>query len=92
MEEIKRIAATTLTDTESELYKNSTGAIVKTILLYNSNSLEKEVTLSLDGVAFLFALKSKETKIISSPLVTNSIKGSGAGVNIHISGIQLGGA
>ena len=91
MEE-KRLAAKTLTDSEESLYNNSAGAIVKTILLHNSNSEEKEVTLKLDGVAFLFALKSKETKIISSPLVTNSIRASGAGVNIHISGIQLGGA
>lgn len=91
MEEI-RIAAKTLTDSEESLYNNSAGAIVKTILLHNSNGEDKEVTLKLDGVAFLFVLNSKETKILSSPLVTNSIKGSGAGVNIHISGIQLGGA
>jgi hypothetical protein len=88
MEE-KRLAAKILTDNEESLYNNSVGAIVKTILLHNSNSEEKEVTLKLDSVAFLFTLNSKETKIISSPLVTNSIKGSGAGVNIHISGIQL---
>lgn len=91
MEE-KRLAAKTLTDNEESLYNNSAGAIVKTILLHNSNNEEKEVTLKLDGVAFLFVLNSQETKILSSPLVTNSIKGSGAGVNIHISGIQLGGA
>lgn len=88
----KRLAAKTLTDNEESLYNNSDGAIVKTILLHNSNNAEKEVTLKLDGVAFLFALNSKETKILSSPLVTNSIKASGAGINIHISGIQLGGA
>ena len=88
MEE-KRLAAKTLTDNEESLYNNSTGAIVKTILLHNSNHEEKEVTLKLDGVAFLFTLNSKETKILSTPIVTNSIKGSGAGVNIHISGIQL---
>lgn len=91
MEEI-RIVAKALTDNEESLYHNSSGAVIKTILLHNSNSEEKEVTLKLDGVAFLFVLNSKETKILSSPLVTNSIKGSGAGVNIHISGIQLGGA
>ena len=42
----KRIAAKTLTDTEESLYTNSAGAIVKTILLHNSNSEEKEVTLN----------------------------------------------
>lgn len=88
MEE-KRLTAKTLTDNEESLYKNSAAAIVKTILLHNSNNEEKEVTLKLDGVAFLFTLNSKETRILSTPMVTNSIKGSGAGVNIHISGIQL---
>ena len=88
MEE-KRLAAKTLTDNEDSLYNNSAGAIVKTILLHNSNNEEKEVTLKLDGVAFLFTLNSKETRILSTPIVANSIKGSGAGVNIHISGIQL---
>ncbi|MBD7914206.1 hypothetical protein H9660_03515 [Clostridium sp. Sa3CUN1] len=92
MEEVKRIAATTLTDTETELYKNSNGSIVKTILLYNSNSSEKQVTLNLDGVTFLFTLNSNEFKVIDTPIMTNSIKGKGQGVNIHITGIQLGGA
>ena len=88
MKEI-RIAAKTLNDNEESLYNNSAGAIVKTILLHNPNSGEKEVTLKLDSVAFLFILNSKETKIINSPVITNSIKATGAGVNIHISGIQL---
>lgn len=91
MEE-KRLAAKTLTDSEESLYNNSAGAIVKTILLHNSNDEQKEVALNFDGVAFLFTINSKETRTLSSPLVTNSIRASGAGVNIHISGIQLGGA
>lgn len=88
MEEV-RIVAKTLTDSEESLYNNSAGAIIKTVLLHNSNSEDKEVTLNFDGVTFLFTINSKETKTLSSPLVTNSIKASGAGVNIHISGIQL---
>ena len=88
MEE-KRIVAKTLTDTEESLYNNSDGAIVKTILLYNSNAIEKEVTLNIDGVAFLFKLSTKETKLLNSPLVVNSFKAKGAGINIHISAIQL---
>lgn len=88
MEEI-RIAAKTLTDNEESLYNSSDGAIVKTILLYNPNDSQKEVTLKLDSVAFLFTLNSKETKILSTPIVTNSIVAKGATVNIHISGIQL---
>lgn len=85
----KRIVAKTLTDTEESLYTNSAGAIVKTILLHNSNATEKEVTLNIDGVTFLFRLSTKETKILNSPLVVNSFKAKGAGINIHISGIQL---
>ena len=84
-----RIAAKTLTDSEESLYNNSNGAIVKTILLYNSNSENKEVTLNFDGVTFLFNINSKETRIINSPIITNSIKVIGEGINIHISGIQL---
>ena len=84
-----RIAAKTLTDSEESLYNNSNGAIVKTILLYNSNSENKEVTLNFDGVTFLFNINSKETRIINSPIIANSIKVIGEGINIHISGIQL---
>ena len=84
-----RIAAKTLTDSEESLYNNSNGAIVKTILLYNSNSENKEVTLNFDSVTFLFNINSKETRIINSPIITNSIKVIGEGINIHISGIQL---
>lgn len=88
MEEI-RITAKTLTDNEESLYNSSAGAIVKTILLYNPNGSQKEVTLKIDSVAFLFTLNSKESKILSTPIVTNSIVAKGATVNIHISGIQL---
>jgi hypothetical protein len=88
LEEI-RITAKTLTDNEESLYNSSAGAIVKTILLYNPNDSQKEVTLKIDSVAFLFTLNSKESKILSTPIVTNSIVAKGATVNIHISGIQL---
>ncbi len=85
----KRLAAKTLTDSEEVLYNNSNGAIVKTILLYNSNETGKEVTLNIDGVTFLFNLESKENKLLNNPLVVNSLKAKGAGINIHISAIQL---
>lgn len=88
MEE-KRLAAKTLSDSEESLYNNSSGAIVKTILLHNPSSEDKEVTLNFDGVTFLFTLNSKETKLLSTPIVTNSIVAKGAAINIHISGIQL---
>jgi len=92
MEEIIRIVATTLTDTEQTLYSNIDGAIVKTIALNNTDDTDIEVTLNIDGVAFLIPLGSKETKIISSVMVVNNLKATGDGVNIHVSGIQLGGA
>ena len=89
MEEFIILANKTLSAQEENLYSNSKGAIVKTILLHNSNSEEKEVTLKLDSVTFLFTLNSKETKILSTPIVTNSIVAKGSAINIHISGIQL---
>jgi len=89
MEQIIRIKATTLTDTEQTLYSNTIGAIVKTIMLHNTNSTDTEVTLSVDGVIFVFTLTTKETKIIDTHIVANSIKGLGLGVNIHVSGLQL---
>lgn len=89
MEEIIRLAAKTLTDNEEILYSNTTGSIVKTIILYNTNSNEKEVTLNLDGVTFLFKLSSNEVKLIDGPIVTNLIKAKGVGINIHVSAIQI---
>lgn len=92
MEEFARLVAGSITvDEEVEVYSNVNGAIVKTIMLYNSNADAKEITLNLDGVIFSFSLNSKETKIISESIVTNLIKVTGNGINIHISGIQLGG-
>jgi len=92
VEEIKRLYAGSLAVTEKTLYNNVNGAIVKTIALNNTNLSDTEVTLSIDGVTFLIPLEAKETKILSSVMVVNDLKASGDGVNIHVSGIQLGGA
>nr|UVN08418.1 MAG: hypothetical protein [Bacteriophage sp.] len=89
MEEYKRIAAATLTDSETTLYTNSKGAIVKTILMYNTTAEEVETTLSLDSVVFMFKIAAKETVIVDKAILTNLLKAKGKGVNIHISGIQL---
>lgn len=91
MEEIKRIAATILTDTETELYNDVNGAVIKTIMIHNTDIAEKEVTLDIDSVIFLFKLNAGETKILDSPIVVNNLKAKGEKINIHISGIQLGG-
>ena len=89
MEEITRFVATSLTDTEQELYNNVSGGVITTIMLYNPNAESTDVTLSLDGVIFIFTLLTKETRIIDTHIVTNLIKATGNLVNIHISGIQL---
>ena len=89
MEQIVRLNATTLTATEQTLYTNTIGALVKTIMLHNPNAETTEVTLSIDGVIFIFTLTTKETKIIDTHIVTNLISATGLGVNIHLSGLQL---
>ena len=88
MEEYKVISATTLTGVEQQIYQNSYGAIIKTILLYANGSENTKATLSFDGVAFDFDLTG-DTKVISTPVFTKVIKASGSGVNIHITGLQL---
>lgn len=89
MEEIIRITAKALGAAEEVLYNNSSGVVTKTIMMHNSADTDKEVTLKLDSVTFSFKLIGKETRIIDTPIVTNLIKAAGAGINIHISGIQL---
>ena len=88
MEEYKIIKATTLTEAEQTLYSNSSGVIVKTIVLQSTNPTTTKATLSFDGVAFNFELGSDVTKF-EGPIMTNVIKGSGDGVNVHITGLQL---
>lgn len=89
MEDYKRIAATTLTATETTLYTDSKGSILKTILMHNTTSAEVEVTLSIDSVIFIFKIAAKETLILDKVILTNILKAKGNGVNIHVSGIQL---
>ena len=89
MEDYKRIVATTLTASETTLYTDSKGAILKTILMHNTTLAEVEVTLSLDGVIFIFKIAAKETMMVDKAILINNLKAKGNGVNIHISGIQL---
>ena len=88
MEEYKIIKATTLTEAEQTLYSNSSGVIVKTIVLQSTKPTTTKATLSFDGVAFNFELGSDVTKF-EGPIMTKAIKGSGNGVNVHITGLQL---
>ncbi len=86
MEEYKLMAAT-LTDTEQTIYNTSSGMIIKSILL-QSTTTNKQATLQFDGVAFNFNL-NEDTTIISTPIMTKSIIGSGSGINVHITALQL---
>ena len=88
MEEYKVISATTLTEAEQQIYQNSYGAIIKTILLYANGSESTKATLSFDGVAFNFDLDSSVMKF-DGPIMTKEIKAIGDGVQIHITGLQL---
>ena len=56
MEEYKIIKATTLIASEQTLYSNTSGAIVKTIVLQSTNPEITKATLSFDGVSFNFEL------------------------------------
>lgn len=91
MNEIRRIVATTLTETDLNILNEVNSVVIKTIALNNTNASTIEATLTIDGVAFLIPLAAKETKFIDSPMVVNTLLAKGNGVNIHISGIQLGG-
>ncbi len=86
MEQYK-IIATTLSDNEQTIYNNSSGMIIKSILL-QATATNKQATLKFDGVAFNFNL-NEDTTIISTPIMTKSIIGSGSGINIHITALQL---
>ncbi|WLF70490.1 hypothetical protein Q6375_05740 [Clostridium septicum] len=92
MEDYKLVAAKVLTTSEQTLYSSSLGAIVKTILLYNSKEEESKATLTFDSVAFKFKIAAGESKILNSPILTKNIKASGEGINIHITGLEIGGA
>lgn len=87
MEEFIILANKTLSAQEENLYSNSKGAIVKTILLHNSSS-RTEATLKFDSVAFKFSLEANETKILDNIIFTKKIDVQGNGINIHITALQ----
>ena len=88
MEDYKIIKASTLTEEEQVLYSHSSGVVIKTVILQSTNPTTTKATLSFDGVAFNFELGSDVTKL-EGPIMTKAIKGSGDGVNVHITGLQL---
>lgn len=87
MEEFIILANKTLSAQEENLYSNSKGAIVKTIILHNT-STKSEATLKFDSVAFKFALEADETKILDNIIFTKKIDAQGNAINIHITALQ----
>jgi Cu2+-containing amine oxidase len=94
LDEIKRLYVGTVTNTESTIFDLTNGAVLKTIVLYNDNATKETVSLNIDGTVFNFDVDTKTTVIIDKAIVCNILKAktNTNSINIHISGIQLGGA
>ena len=93
MDEIKRLYAGTITDTEQTVLDLTNGAVLKTIIIGNENETEQTISINIDSSVFIFNLKAKETLIINEAIVCNILKlKASAELDVHISGIQLGGA
>ena len=93
MDEIKRLYAGTITDTEQTVLDLTNGAVLKTILICNNSETEQTIEINIDSSVFLFNIEEKKTLIIENAIVCNILKlKASAELNVHISGIQLGGA
>ena len=97
MDEIKRLFAGTVTNTEQTVLDMTNGAVLKTIIIGNESETEQTIKLIVDGSVFLFTIEAKKTLIIDNAIVCNILKmqlltESEDVLNVHISGIQLGGA
>ena len=103
---IKRINVGTLTETEFTLLDYTNGAVVKTIMLGNSTSIDQVLSLDVDGAIFLYTIPSKSTltitdyficNILTAKLITGEQTDEESNpitnvISFHISGIQLGSA
>ena len=93
MDEIKRLYAGTITDTEQTVLDLTNGAVLKTILICNNTETEQTIEINVDSSVFLFKKEAKKTLIIDNAIVCNILKlKASAELGVHISGIQLGGA
>ena len=93
MDEIKRLYAGTVTNTEQTVLDLTNGAVLKTILICNASETEQTIEINVDSSVFLFTIEAKKTLIIDNAIVCNILKlKASAELNVHISGIQLGGA
>lgn len=93
MDEIKRLYAGTISDTEQTVLDLTNGAVIKTILICNASETEQTIEINVDSSVFLFNIEAKKTLIIDNAIVCNILKlKASAELDVHISGIQLGGA
>ena len=93
MDEIKRLYAGTISTEETNVLDLTNGAVLKTILICNNSETEQTIDISIDSSVFLFTIEAKKTLIIDNAIVCNILKlKASAELDIHISGIQLGGA
>ena len=97
MDEIKRLYAGTVNKDEKTILDLTNGSVLKTILICNASETEHNIKLIVDSSVFLFDVEAKKTLIIDNAIVCNILKmqvmtESEDVLNVHISGIQLGGA
>lgn len=93
MDEIKRLYVGTIGAEEITALDLTNGAVLKTILICNASETEQTIEINIDSSVFLFNIEAKKTLIIDNAIVCNILKlKASAELNVHISGIQLGGA
>lgn len=93
MDEIKRLFVGKISAEETNVLDLTNGAVLKTILICNNSETEQTINISIDSSVFIFNVKPKETLILDKAIVCNILKlKASAELDIHISGIQLGGA
>ena len=93
MDEIKRLYVGTISTEEITALDLTNGAVLKTILICNNTETEQTIEINVDSSVFLFTIEAKKTLIIDNAIVCNILKlKASAELNVHISGIQLGGA
>jgi hypothetical protein len=93
MDEIKRLYVGQITSTESTIFNLTNSAVLKTIMLYNDSTAKETVTLTVDGTVFCFDVDTNATLIMDKVIVCNvlKVKTVANNINVHISGLQLGG-
>ena len=93
MDEIKRLYVGTISTEETNVLDLTNGAVLKTILICNASETEQTISINIDSSVFLFNIEAKKTLIIDNAIVCNILKlKASAELDVHISGIQLGGA